>query len=233
MCTTEIYENEQIDDLLCGGLKILQKKDAFRYGTDAVLLSDFARVPKGGIVLDIGTGTGILPILLSAKTEASSFVGIDIQEDMVRLAERSVCMNGLAERISVRHMDVNDLPVHYPKRSFDCIVTNPPYKRAGSGLLNDTHGVTVARHEITCTLDDILRVSGDMLKVGGSFNMVCRPERLADTFESMRKYRLEPKVLTMVHSYADREPVLFLVHAIAFGGKNLQVTAPILLGSGS
>lgn len=233
MDAERISETEQIDDLLLGGLKILQKKDAFRYGTDAVLLSEFARVPRGGRVLDIGTGTGILPILLSARSTAASFVAVEIQEEMASLAQRSVCLNGLQDRISVLPMDAMELPSRFPKRYFDCIVTNPPYKRAGSGLHNEKQGITAARHEIFCTLDGILRVSGEMLKVGGSFNMVCRPERLADALESMRKYRIEPKLLTMVYSSAEKPPVLFLVHGILFGGKNLEVTAPVFLGGGA
>lgn len=230
-CMSEIKlkNDEQVDDLLCGGLKIIQKRNTFRYGTDAVLLADYSVVPQNSRVLDIGTGTGILPILLSAKSNAAEIIGIDIQYEMVELAQRSVLMNNLYEKIKIECIDVNDALTRYAKRSFDCIVTNPPYKRAGSGILNSKQSITVARHEITCTLEDIIRISGMLLKIGGSFNMICRPERLADTFEYMRKYKLEPKLLTMVHSKPERAPVMFLIHAIAGGGKNLTVTPPIYI----
>lgn len=229
MYNVEIKEDEQVDDLLLDGLKIIQKNNAFRYGTDAVLLSDFALIPKNAKVLDIGTGTGILPLLLSKKTAASTIVGIDIQADMAEMACRSVRMNGLDNKIQIKCTDVNDLGRFYPKRYFDAVVTNPPYKRAGSGILNDRDNVTVARHEIKCTLEDIIRVSSDMLKVGGVFNMICRPERLADTFEYMRKYKIEPKKLSMVHSDYNKSPVMFMVQGVFGGGKNLFVTAPVLI----
>ena len=230
MYNIEIKEDEQVDDLLLGGLKIIQKNNAFRYGTDAVLLSDFANIPNNAKVLDIGTGTGIIPVLLSYKSKASHITGIDIQDDMVEMACRSVIMNDLGDLIDIKCIDVNDLLKEYPKRSFDVIVTNPPYKRAGSGILNDADNVTVARHEIKCTLEDIIKVSSDLLTVGGSFYMICLPERLADTFEYMRKYKVEPKKLTMVHSDIYKQPVMFLVHGVFGGGKNLLVTEPIIIG---
>jgi tRNA1(Val) A37 N6-methylase TrmN6 len=224
-----INEDEQVDDLLLDNLKIIQKKNAFRYGTDAVLLSDFAIIPKKARVLDIGTGTGIIPILLSYKYDPAHITGIDIQSDMVEMACRSVNMNDLGDLIDIKCIDVNDLLKEYPKRSFDVIVTNPPYKRAGSGILNDADNITVARHEIKCTLEDIIRVSSDLLTVGGIFYMICRPERLADTFEYMRKYKIEPKKLTMVHSDIKKQPVMFLVQGVFGGGKNLLVTEPVII----
>lgn len=221
---------EQIDDLYLHGLKIIQKKDHFRYGTDAVALSDFAAkyIAKGSRVLDIGTGTGILPILLSGKTEAAEFVGVEIQREMAEMAARSVAMNedaGVLERsrIRIEACDINAADRLFPTRSFDAVVTNPPYKRKGAGILNVAEQLRIARHEITCTLSEWIERSAFFLKSGGHFMMVNHPERLADAVEALRNCRLEPKELQFV--YADRQsrPILFLVHAVLFGGRNLIV----------
>ncbi|MBQ8828298.1 MAG: tRNA1(Val) (adenine(37)-N6)-methyltransferase [Clostridia bacterium] len=224
-----IDENEQIDDLLCDGLRIIQRKGVFRYGTDAVLLANSAVIPDGGGVLDIGTGTGIIPILLSAKSRAAHLTGLEIQPHMAEMARRSVKLNSLEDKIDIVCGDICDAEKYFKKGSFDAIVTNPPYKRAGCGLKNENDSKTAARHEIHGTLDDFIRVSSVLLKNYGHFNMICRPDRLCDTFESLRKYKIEPKELTFVHSSVQKPPVMFLLHAVKGGGKNLVVTAPVLL----
>jgi len=227
----ELKEEEQIEDLLCNGLKIIQRRGVFRFGTDAVLLANNSVVPRGASVLDIGTGTGIIPILLSAKTDASHLTGIEVQPDMADMAKRSVDMNGLGEKIDIVCGNICDAALLFGKASFDVIVTNPPYKRSGSGIKNSCDSKTVARHEIAGTLDDFIRVSSVLLRPMGHFNMICRPERLCDTMESLRKYGLEPKELTMVHSDYRKPPVMFLLHAVRGGGKNLVVKEPLLIES--
>lgn len=225
-----INEDEQVDDLQLNGLKIIQKKGCFRYGTDAVVLSDFAAkyIKKGSQVLDIGTGTGIIPILLSAKTEAQALIGLEIQAEMAEVAQRSVKMNeaaGVLEkgRIAITCGDITRASEYFGSRCFDAIVTNPPYKRKGTGILNDSSRLNIARHEISCTLGDIIEKSAYLLKNGGDFLMINHIERLADAIEEMRRYRLEPKELQLVYSDITAKPMLFLVHGVLFGGKNLIV----------
>lgn len=225
-----LNHDEQIDDLLLKGLKIIQKRGCFRYGTDAVVLSDFAKkyIKKGTKVLDIGTGTGILPILLSAKTEAQKLVGLEIQEEMVALAGRSVEMNeeaGVLQkgRIEIINGDITKAREIFSGRSFDAVVTNPPYKRKGAGILNDSSRLNIARHEISCTLADIVENSAFLLKNGGDFIMINHTERLADAIVEMRKNRIEPKELQLVYSDISGKPMLFLVHGVLFGGKNLVI----------
>lgn len=225
----KINENEQIDDLLCDGLKIIQKSGVFRYGTDAVLLANYAVIPDGARVLDIGTGTGIIPILLTAKTNALHITGLEIQPDMAEMASRSVAMNLLENKVSIACGDICRATEFFAKGSFDAIVTNPPYKRKGCGLINENDSKTIARHEIAGTLDDFIRVSSELLKQYGHFSMICRPDRFCDAVESLRRYRLEPKEVTFVHSDVGKPPVMFLLHAVKGGGKNFVVTAPILL----
>ena len=220
---------EQIDDLLINGLKIIQKDDNFRYGTDAVLLYKFAEIKDGDLVLDVGTGTGILPILLSSKCESARFVGIDVQEEMIEMAGRSADLNNLQNRITFKTLDVNDLEKEFEKRTFDVIVTNPPYKRKGSGIENGDYARFIARNEVLCTLEDIIEKSSNVIKSGGRFYMVQRPDRLADSIELMRKYKIEPKVLTMVHSDFEKPPVMFLIKGIQGAGKELKITSPILV----
>lgn len=230
MCEFLLNDDEQIDNLFLKDLKIIQKKGCFRYGTDAVVLSDFAAkyIKKGANVLDIGTGTGILPILLSAKTEAKNLTGLEIQEEMAELAKRSVEMNehssALAkDRISIINGDIMKATEYFSSRCFDAIVTNPPYKRRGAGILNDSSRLNIARHEISCTLSDIIEKASYLLKNGGDFMMVNHTERLADAIEEMRKHRIEPKNLQFVFSDITAKPVLFLVHGVLFGGKNLII----------
>lgn len=222
--------DEQIDDLYLNGLKIIQKKGCFRYGTDAVVLSDFAKkyIKKGSTVLDIGTGTGIIPILLSAKTQAYKIIGLEIQEEMAALAARSVAMNeenGVLEknRIEIINGDITRAVDFFAGRSFDFIVTNPPYKRKGAGILNESSRLNIARHEISCTLADIIKQAAFLLKNGGNFIMINHTERLADAIEEMRKNKIEPKELQFVYSDINDKPILFLVRGVLFGGKNLII----------
>lgn len=229
MCETLLRDGEKIDDLLIGGLKIIQKKDNFRYGTDAVLLSRFAEINDNDFVLDVGTGSGILPILLSNANDSAKFVGIDVQDEMTEVAGRSAALNGLSERISFKTLNVKDVLDYYPKRTFDAVVTNPPYKRLNSGIPNGDYARFIARNEVLCTLEDIIKNSSAVLKNYGRFYMVQRPDRLCDALSLMRKYSIEPKVLTMVYSDTEKPPVMFLVKGILGAGSELKVTAPIII----
>lgn len=226
----KLFDGEQIDELFIKELKIIQRNDNFRYGTDAVLLSKFAEVGDNEKVLDIGTGSGILPILLSAKNDTSTFVGIDVQEKMVETAKRSAKLNKIENRLLFKTLNITDILDEYPKRYFDVVVTNPPYKRKNSGIVNGDYEHYIARNEVLCTLKDIIEKASTVLKTGGRFYMVQRPDRLADSIELMRKYSLEPKLLTMVHSDFEKPPVMFLIKGVQGAGKELIITKPILIG---
>lgn len=211
----ELKENERIDDLEFKNLKIIQNKDGFCFGIDSVLLSDFAKnIKKGANVLDLGTGTGIISILLCGKTELRNIIGVEIQEDVAEMANRSSKLNDLEKKFKVIHANILNLKNIYDNQSFDAIVTNPPYKKKDTGIKNENKKKIISRHEITANLEDFIKVSKDLLKDKGEFYMVHRPERLVDILYLMRKNKIEPKVLRMVYSNLDKEPKLILIKGI-------------------
>lgn len=211
----KLRENERIDDLELKNLKIIQNKNGFCFGMDSVLLSDFAKeIKKGSKIADLGTGTGILPILLCAKTQNTKIVGIEIQKEMAEMANRSVLLNDLQARIEIICEDIKNLKEKYEKGSFDAIVTNPPYKKQGTGKINENDSKLISRHEITANLEDFILATSYLLKDQGSFYMVHRPERLADILVTLRNYKLEPKILRMVYPNQEKEPNLVLIKAV-------------------
>ncbi len=224
-----INPRERIDDLQTDGLKIIQNPDLFCFGTDAVLLSDYASksIRKGAKVLDLCCGNGIIPLLLTSKSYASEITGIEIQEDSASLAKRSVELNNLNDKIHIICDDLKNAESIFGKRSFDYITCNPPYKEAGGGLTNKASSTTIARHEILCNLEDIIRVSSIILKQTGKLCMVHRPERLADILCLMRKYKIEPKRLRMVHPSAEKTATMVLVEG-AYSGKPKLILDPPL-----
>ena len=211
----ELKENERIDDLEFKNLKIIQNKDGFCFGIDSVLLSDFAKsIKKGTNVLDLGTGTGIISILLCGKTKLSNITGVEIQEEVAEMANRSSKLNNLENKFKVINENILNLKKIYDNQSFDVIVTNPPYKKKDTGIKNENEKKIISRHEITATLEDFIKVSSELLKDKGEFYMVHRPERLVDIFTLMRKFKIEPKVLKMVYSNINKEPKLILIKGI-------------------
>ena len=209
-----INDYERVDDLHRKGYKIIQDPKKFCFGIDAVLLSGFATVKKGENVLDMGTGTGIIPILLEAKTEGNHFTGLEIQEESVEMARRSVKLNGLSDKIDIDQGDIKDVLSMYKLASFDVITSNPPYMNDGGGLKNDFTPKAIARHEILCSLDDVIKGAAKLLKNGGRFYMVHRPHRLSDIMFKLRENKLEPKKLRFIHSYIDKEPSMVLIEAV-------------------
>ena len=210
-----LKENERIDDLEFKGLKIIQNEECFCFGMDSVLLSDFAKsIRKGSNVLDLGTGNGIIPILLCGKTELKKVIGVEIQEDIADMAKRSSKLNKLEDRFEVLNANILDLEKIYEKQVFDAIVTNPPYKKLQTGLSNVNEKKKIARHEVTANLEDFIRVAKDMLKDKGELYMVHRPERLVDIFSLMRAYKIEPKILRMVCPSKDKAPNLVLIKGV-------------------
>ena len=194
-----------------------------------MLLSGFARAEKGSKVLDLGTGTGVIPILMEAKNEDAHFTALEIQEESAEMASRSVALNGLEEKIDIVCGDIKEADKLFKAASFDVITTNPPYMNDGGGIKNDYGPKTIARHEVLCSLDDIARVSSKLLKFGGKLFMVHRPHRLTDIMCTLREHKLEPKVIRFVHSYADKEPTMVLVEAMRSGKPMVKVMPPLIV----
>ena len=227
--TIDLKENERIDDLQRNHLRIIQKTDGFCFGMDAVLLSGFAAVKPGERVLDLGTGTGIIPILLSAKTEGEHFTGLEIQEETAGMAKRSVSMNGLEKKIEIVNGDIKEASRIFGAASFDVVTTNPPYMNDAHGLKNPTEVKAISRHEVLCTLEDVVREGAKVLKHGGRMYMVHRPHRLIEILNTMTKYRLEPKRMKLVHPFRDKEANMVLIEAVRGGGAWMKVEPPVIV----
>ena len=227
--TVELKGRERVDDLQRNGYRIIQRTDGFCFGMDAVLLSGFAMVKKGERALDLGTGTGIIPILLEAKTEGEHFSALEIQREVADMARRSVSLNGLEEKIQIVEGDIREASQIFGAASFDVVTSNPPYMNDAHGLKNPDLPKAIARHEVLCTLDDVVREASRVLKIGGRFYMVHRPHRLAEIITVLRGYKLEPKRMKMVHPFADRDANMVLIEAVKGGGVFLKMEAPVIV----
>ena len=224
-----LKDNERIDDLQRNGYRIIQDPDRFCFGMDAVLLSGFASAKKGDKVLDMGTGTGIIPILMEAKTEAEHLTGLEIQPESADMALRSVKLNGLEDKISIVTGDIKEAKNLFPKASFQVITSNPPYMIGQHGLVNPHSEKAIARHEVLCTLEDVIENAAALLVPGGHFYMVHRPFRLAEIMTTLVKYRLEPIRMQLVYPYIDKEPNMVLIEAARGGKSRLQVEKPLIV----
>lgn len=222
-------EGERIDDLQRNGYRIIQKTDGFCFGMDAVLLSGYAQVKPEERVLDLGTGTGIVPILLEAKTEGSHFTGLEIQEAVADMAMRSVRLNGLEDKITIVNGDIKEASRLFGKASFDVVTANPPYMNNAHGLKNPDLAKAVARHEVFCTLEDVVREAALLLKSGGRFYMVHRPHRLVEIIQVLTNFKLEPKRMKLVHPFVDKEANMVMIEARRGGRSLIKVEAPIVV----
>lgn len=221
--------NERIDDLQCKGYRLIQNTACFCFGMDAVLLSSFAKVQKGGQALDLGTGNGVIPILMQAKNPGAHFTGLEIQEESYSLAVRNTELNGLKEDIDMVLGDIKEAKSIFKGRLFDAVTSNPPYMTEKHGLVNPDSAKAVARHELLCTLDDVVRAAADCLKVRGHFYMVHRPKRLAEIFLVLKKYGLEPKKMRMVYPYYNKPANMVLIEAVKGGRAQLDVEPPLIV----
>lgn len=221
--------DETLDPFLDGRIKVLQKRQGYRFSVDAVLLAEFIRIQKNEKAMDLGTGCGILPLILSQTTEGSTFVGVEIQKDLAELARRNVLLNDLQNRISILHMDLRDLPAHYPPGSFHVVFSNPPYRRRRSGRMNPLMEKAIARHEVKTTLDDLISIASHLLGPKGRGYLIYPASRAVDLIAALRKYRLEPKRMRWVHPDLDQEARWVLVEAFKATGVELRVMAPLLL----
>ena len=225
-----LKEDERIDDLEFKGLKLIQNKNGFCFGVDAVLLSDFAKgIKKGANVVDIGTGTGIISILLCGKTNLNKIYAIELQEEVAEMASRSVKLNNLENRMEVININIKDCFSVLEKNKYDAVVTNPPYKKHNTGAKNIDKRQLISRHEVECNLEDIIKNGSLLLRDLGEFYMVHRAERMVDIFVTLRKYKLEPKLVRFVHSKPNEKPNLILVKAVKCAKEFLKIEKPLVI----
>lgn len=230
MTDTFLKPGERLDDLQLSGYEIIQDPERFCFGVDAVLLTDFVKVKPGERILDLGTGTGVIPILLEAKTKGEHFTGLEIQEESADMARRSVLHNRISEKVDIVTGDIKEAAEIFKTASFDVITTNPPYMRGQHGLENMTDARTIARHEVLCTLEDILRESAKILPESkGRFYMIHKPFRLAEILNMMCQYKIEPKRLRFVHPYVDKEPTMVLIEGMKGGRSRVTIEPPMIM----
>lgn len=227
--SNNLYSGERLDELQRNGYVIIQDPKRFCFGMDAVLLSGFARVKTGEQVLDLGTGTGIIPILLEAKTEGKHFTGLEIQPESADMARRSVELNHLDSKINIVTGDIKDASKLFGASSFDVVITNPPYMIDSHGIKNMKDAKTIARHEVLCTLEDVIRESAKLLPPKGRFYMVHRPFRISEILCMMTRYGIEPKRMKFVHPYIDREPNMVLLEGLRGGHPRMTVEKPLIV----
>jgi tRNA1(Val) A37 N6-methylase TrmN6 len=226
--SVELKEKERLDDLQ-NGYEIIQDRDKFCFGMDAVLLSGFTRVKAGETSIDLGTGTGIIPILLKAKTKGKHFTGLEIQEECADMARRSVLHNHLESEITIQQGDIKEASAIFGRASFDVVTCNPPYMIHHHGLENPYLPKAIARHEILCTLEDVICQSAQLLRSKGRFYMIHRPFRLAEIMGLLLKYKLEPKRMQLVYPYVDKEPNMVLIEALSGGNSRMKVDKPLII----
>ena len=227
--TIKLKDGERLDELHRNGYRIIQNARKFCFGMDAVLLSGFARVKAGERVLDLGTGMGIIPILLRGKTPGRNFTGLEIQEESADMARRSVAYNHLEDSISIVTGDIREAAALFRAASFDVVTSNPPYMTDSHGLVNPDLPKAIARHELLCSLEDVVRGAAGVLRPGGRFYLVHRPFRLAEIMTVLVRYRLEPKRMRLVYPFVEKEPNMVLLEAVQGGNSRITVEKPLIV----
>lgn len=230
MIKIKLENNERIDDLEINNLKIIQNSDFFCFGIDSVLLSDFAKdIKKDSIIVDLGSGTGIISILLNAKCKLKKIYEIEIQEKVAKMAKKSIILNKLEEKIEIINDDINNLKKYFKANSIDAIVSNPPYKKINTGKLCENKEQMISRFEVKSNLEEFFKISSYLLKNKGEFYMVNRPERLVDIMEYSRKYNLEPKLIRFVYPKVNKVPNLVLIKFIKNSNKFIKFEKPLII----
>lgn len=220
---------EKIENLGIKDYKIIQNKDGFCFGSDAVLLSKFVKVKKNAKGLDLCTGTGIIALLVYALNEVESIDAVEIIPWIADMAQRSMALNGLSGQIRVVNENLENAPEIYGKRTFDFVTCNPPYMNSGGGIVNPKDDLAISRHEIKCTLDSVVHSAADCLKIGGKLFMVHRADRMCDVFSAFRKYKIEPKRLAVVYPRKDKPANLILIEGLLGGNPQLKVEKPVFM----
>lgn len=225
----ELSEGERIDDLQFRGLKIIQNEEHFCFGLDAVLLARFSAPKNDDIIMDLGTGTGIIPIMVSGLCSSKKIVGIEIQQCMAELAKRSIALNDLQDRVDIVNDDIKNISSLYKQAGFSLVISNPPYIKAGSGIVNGYSQKAVSRHEVMCTLDDVARAAGYLLGERGRFTLVHKPERMIECFDAMRKYSIEPKKAQLIYPKSDKAPSAVLIEGVKGAKEGVRFLRPIIV----
>lgn len=224
-----ILHDEQVDDLQYKGYKLIQKKHGFKFGLDAVILAHFSSSKKNARVIDLGTGTGIIAILTAIKTSAKNIVGLEIQEEMAEMAERSVILNNLQDKVKIVKGDIKECSNLFGRATFDEVISNPPYISNGKGLLNPNDAKAISRHEVMCNLEDVIRESSKLLIPGGNISMVHKPARLAEIIYTMKKWNIEPKIMRLVQPSIGKKPNLILIKGTKGGNPELKILEPLIV----
>ena len=223
-----LKENERIDDLQTKGFRIIQNSKGFCFGIDAVLLANYVSLKKNAKVVDFGTGTGIIPILIAAKSTTSKIEALEIQVEAADMARRSVVLNNLEERINVLNIDLKLADKYLKINSFDVVTTNPPYMHA-NGIVNMEEAKTISRHEVKCKLEDVVKMAAKLLKHNGKFYMIHRPQRIVDIILYCRKYKLEPKKLQFIQPTREKKPNLLIVECTKAARPEVIVLDPLII----
>lgn len=227
--SVEIKASERVDTLKVSGFKVIQEEKRFCFGIDAYLLSDFAVTRKNEKICDLGTGTGIIPFLLAAKNPTVHIDALEIQSESCDMAKRSVLLNELETRINVVEGDIKTASSYFEKNTYDVVTSNPPYMIAEHGEGNGNDEKTIARHEVLCTLDDVVRSASELLKSQGRFYMIHKPFRLAEIMSVMMKYKLEPKRMRLCYPYVDKEPTMVLIEGVKCAKSRITVESPLIV----
>jgi tRNA1Val (adenine37-N6)-methyltransferase len=224
-----LHENERIDDLQLNGLRIIQNPKGFCFGIDAVVLSHFINLKRNDIAVEFGTGTGIIPILLSGKTSFKKILAFEVQEKVANMAKRSILLNHLEDKIEIINDNLRQAPNYFKPQSVNVVFSNPPYMSTQGGIKNPSDQKAIARHEVLCTLEDIIKQASYLLCDGGQFYMIHRPHRLVDIVALCRTYHLEPKEIRMIQPYADKKPNIFLIRCAKRGKPDLKFQDPLIV----
>lgn len=222
-----LKETERIDDLQLKNLKIIQDTEGFCFGIDAVLLGNYAEVKRNAKVVDLGTGTGIIPLIIYGKNKPSKIYAVEVQPEVAEMAKRTMKLNKIENEIEIVESNLKEVTKILGKGQYDVVTTNPPYMPSGAGEQNPEDKKAISRHEVLCTLEDVIKTAAELLNTSGKFFMVHRPQRLVDILTLMRTYDIEPKSIRFIHPYSNKKPNLLLIKGIKGGMAELKMEDPL------